>query len=214
MKPALMTPALSIFLACCASLAIQPTILAAQSFDCARASTSTEKMICADPEISKLDTQMAERYKVLLSKDAAARNGVIAVQARWLIDTRNVATLSGELKQAYVDRLDGLDVAIHCETSDDLQWTQINRCAQVGFENSDAELDALYRKLLAQPDMRSDGEATAILKQSQDAWLKFRDSQCEWETVDLRGGTLRPMQISGCAHGLTQARIKQLTPAK
>src|SRR4029077_3110890 len=136
----------------------------AQSFDCTKASTGTEKMICADAEISKLDAQMAERYKLLLSKDAEYKNGVTAVQARWLADTRNVATLPAELKRTYVDRLVDLDVAIHCATSDVSEWAQIIQCAQVDFDNSDAELAALYRKLLARPDTRADKEATALLK--------------------------------------------------
>jgi uncharacterized protein YecT (DUF1311 family) len=188
--------------------------VSAQSFDCAKASTTTEKMICADPEISKLDTQMAERYKLLLSQDAADANGVVAVQVRWLVETRNIAGLPADLKQRYIARLSDLDVAIHCWTSADLQWSDIGRCAHIAFDNSDAELNALYRKLLAQPDMRSDEEAAAILKDSQDAWLKYRDAQCEWATVDFRGGSLRPMEVSGCSWGLTKERIKQLTPTQ
>jgi uncharacterized protein YecT (DUF1311 family) len=199
-------------LGCCASLVLLPMILAAQSFDCAKASTKTEKLICADPEIMKLDTQMAERYKLLLAKDAADKSGVVAAQARWLAETRNVAPLPAELKKTYVDRLGALDVAIHCATSEVTEWDEILHCAQVEFDNSDAELSALYRKLLAQPDMRSDAEAAKTLKDSQDAWLKFRDAQCEWETLDSRGGTLRPLQVSGCARVLTKERITQLTP--
>ena len=205
-----MTKALLVSLGSCASLAVLPAIVGAQSFDCAKASTRTEKMICADPEIAKLDTQMAAQYKLLLSKDAAGRDGVVAVQVRWLADTRNAAALPAGLKQIYVARLVDLDVAIHCAMSDVTEWAEITRCAQLSLDNSDAELSALYRTLLAEPDMRSDEEATAALKASQDAWLKFRDAQCEWETIEWRGGTLRPMQVSGCAREVTDQRIKQL----
>lgn len=210
-----MTKALLVSLGCCASILTLPMGAAAQSFDCRKASTATEKMICADPEISTLDLQLAEKYKVLLSADAQNRNGVIAVQARWLIETRNVAARAAALKQAYKDRIEVLGFAAECATgSDAMTQMDMNSCESIAFDNSDAELAALYRKLLAQPEVRSDKEAAAILKVSQDAWLKFRDAQCEWESVDSRGGTIHSMIVSGCARILTNERVKQLTPAK
>jgi uncharacterized protein YecT (DUF1311 family) len=200
-----------------AALMFQPTSAIAQSFDCSKASTKTEKMICAEPEISKLDVQMAARYKLLLSKDAEDQTGAAAAQARWLVETRNVAALAGELKQTYVTRLSDLDDAVRCATAsavsqmNQMEW---NRCASIAFDNSNAQLNALYRKLLAQPDVRSNDEATAALKDSQNAWLKFRDVQCEWETFDSRGGSIHPMEVLGCSRVLTKERIKQLTPAR
>lgn len=39
----------------------------AASFDCAKATTKVEKLICADPELSKLDEEMADLYKKTLA---------------------------------------------------------------------------------------------------------------------------------------------------
>jgi len=39
------------------------------SFDCTKASTDVEKMICADPQLASLDEQMAEFYKAAIAKD-------------------------------------------------------------------------------------------------------------------------------------------------
>jgi uncharacterized protein len=48
-----------------------PLVFAAQafsaSFDCAHATTSTEKMICADTVLSKLDEQLATIYQMTLN---------------------------------------------------------------------------------------------------------------------------------------------------
>ena len=145
-----MTKPLSLSLWCCASaLLVLPAAGAAQSFDCAKAATATEKMICADPEIAKLDTQMAERYRLLLSKDAKDKNGVLAVQSRRLLETRNVAKLPAELKRAYVDRRATLDVSIACTMLEGnvADWPAIIRCSQEDFDKRDAELRALYRTL-------------------------------------------------------------------
>jgi hypothetical protein len=61
-------------LACGVSLVLlTANVAAAQSFDCSKASTKTEKMVCADAEIAKLDTQMALQYKLLLSKETVNR---------------------------------------------------------------------------------------------------------------------------------------------
>lgn len=43
-------------------LVASPSLLAA-SFDCAKAGTPVEKMICADERISKLDSDLSDAYK-------------------------------------------------------------------------------------------------------------------------------------------------------
>ena len=199
-------------LVCAATLFLSPPRATAQSFPCAKASTATEKMICADAAISKLDTQMAERYKALLAVDAKNASGATALQVRWLNETRNAARSAAALRQAYESRLEELDWAVRCVKEEISEWPEIKACAQIDFENMDAQLAALYRKLLAGPEVRADQEAAAALKRSQDAWLKYRDAQCEWQTAEMQGGTLRPLVISGCARALTVERIKQLTP--
>ena len=40
--------------------------VSAASFDCAKASSKTEKAICTDPELSKLDEDLASSYKEML----------------------------------------------------------------------------------------------------------------------------------------------------
>lgn len=193
-----------------------PATVSAQSFDCRKASTAIEKMICADPEISRLDSQMAERYRTLLSTALKTgsdhRSGATAAQQRWLAEVRNAATRPADLRSRYQERIDHLAMAIRCLTTTDLEWAEITACERIGFEDSDAELQVLYRRLLAQPDMRADPEATRMLTESQRTWVTFRDAECEWQTIDSRGGTIRPMQIYGCSHTLTRQRIQQLTP--
>ena len=70
---------------------------------------------------------------------------------------------------------------------------ELNECEFIAFDNRDAELTALYRKLLVDPGAEPVKEAVAALKASQDAWVKFRDTQCEWENFDSRGGSMHPM---------------------
>ena len=63
-------------------LALLPLTTFAASFDCTKASTAGEKAICADPELSKLDEQLAKAYKRALQKGPRAK--VQADQKAWL----------------------------------------------------------------------------------------------------------------------------------
>lgn len=60
------------------------TVAHAASFDCAKASAPTEKMICQNPKISKLDDRLSEVYKEVRKADAS----VVEEQKSWLKDAR------------------------------------------------------------------------------------------------------------------------------
>lgn len=64
-------------------LAAAPT--RAASFDCSKATRPQEKLICASPELSRLDTSMAASYKKLLQRlSPEAQNDVRRSQREWL----------------------------------------------------------------------------------------------------------------------------------
>jgi uncharacterized protein len=71
----------------CALIAILviPTVLRAASFDCSKASTKTERAICSDPTLSKLDEDMAAVYDLLLTTNVS--DSVKKEQRKWLKDT-------------------------------------------------------------------------------------------------------------------------------
>jgi len=60
------------------------TAVHAASFDCSKASSPTEKMICQNPKISKLDDRLSEVYKEVRKADAS----VVEEQKSWLKDAR------------------------------------------------------------------------------------------------------------------------------
>lgn len=55
----------------------------AASFDCAKANTKVEHLICDNPEISKLDEALAQSYKDALQKESKA-NAIKQAQKKWL----------------------------------------------------------------------------------------------------------------------------------
>lgn len=83
------------------------TSAGAASFDCTKAATAVEKMICGNEGLSKLDEVMADTYKAQLAarpNDPSIRND----QATWLQE-RNKCTSDSCLVVAYLDRLKALE---------------------------------------------------------------------------------------------------------
>lgn len=76
------------------------------SFDCTKATTEIEKMICSNTELSKLDQVMAETYNAALLKSTEA-NALKNRQRQWLKDLRYCKT-SNCLQGAYDARIRGL----------------------------------------------------------------------------------------------------------
>ena len=57
------------------------------SFDCAKASSTTEKLICGDETISALDEQLAASYKSALEK-SSDKDALKKTQLDWLKQQR------------------------------------------------------------------------------------------------------------------------------
>lgn len=77
------------------------------SFDCAKASTFSEKAICSDPLLGKLDGALSENYKYMLASDIGegARTDLKDTQKKWLSE-RNKCTSNQCLADAYRKRID------------------------------------------------------------------------------------------------------------
>lgn len=81
---------------------------------------------------------------------------------------------------------------------------ELNACAGQKFEIADAELNRLYK--LQMGYLKSDSAKTAF-KNSQLAWIKFRDATCEYE-APYHQGSMWAMEINTCKAKHTIARVK------
>lgn len=75
----------------------------AASFDCAKAATKIEKLICADTELSKLDEELNAAYKTAL-QDVNQASSIRQVQKEWMRG-RNSCSDATCVKRAYDERL-------------------------------------------------------------------------------------------------------------
>ena len=81
----------------------------AASFDCGKASTKVDKLICADPALSRLDGELARAYGDKLSQ-ASAPNTLKQAQRIWL-KLRNTCIDPACIRWAYENRLQALAAA-------------------------------------------------------------------------------------------------------
>ena len=75
----------------------------AASFDCAKAGTKIEKMICSSTSLNKLDSDLAGFYKEAVGKEPSIKQDQLA----W-IKERNKCSTDACLEESYKDRIDSL----------------------------------------------------------------------------------------------------------
>ncbi|AFY34674.1 lysozyme inhibitor LprI family protein [Calothrix sp. PCC 7507] len=84
--------------------------------------------------------------------------------------------------------------------------SEINQCAQLSYQNADKKLNQFYQKLLPKlPKPRQQKLITA-----QQAWINFRDTNCEFERSGYEGGSIAPAIYFSCLETMTNQRTKQL----
>jgi uncharacterized protein YecT (DUF1311 family) len=83
---------------------------------------------------------------------------------------------------------------------------ELNAQAGSALQKSDAQLNAVYNKLRAR--ISDAGKQKLLL--AQQSWLRFRDLECEFETMGTVGGTIHSMIVAICLTRLTDQRIKDL----
>jgi len=84
---------------------ISPCALAA-SFDCGKAASDTEKLICSDAETSALDGKLQQAYKTALAAtDAYGKKALAKEQRNWITYTRGICQDTTCLRQVYTARI-------------------------------------------------------------------------------------------------------------
>lgn len=97
----------------------QPVAALAASFDCAKAATNSEKLICSESDLSKLDEDLNSAYKAALQNHPQAES-IKQKQKQW-IKERNACSDISCLKSQYTARIAQLSLtnngaAAACQT--------------------------------------------------------------------------------------------------
>ena len=81
----------------------------AQSFDCTKAQSSVEKLICGDTELRELDEHLGRYYAAARAVLEGGASCLQRDQAQWLTATRGTCRDAACLKTVYLNRLAELD---------------------------------------------------------------------------------------------------------
>jgi len=93
------------------AISVIPSVIHAASFDCSKATSEVEKLICGNDELSKLDESLNKAYLQALEwKDI--KNRIIKDQRQWL-KVRNACKNAERLKHAYEARIKELGLSEH-----------------------------------------------------------------------------------------------------
>jgi len=85
---------------------------------------------------------------------------------------------------------------------------ELNQCAQANFESADRKLNEVYQSAL---DQAGDEGARTQLRDSERAWIAFRDQECARQVGPREGGgSIWPMNMASCLEEKTAHRIHEL----
>ena len=82
----------------------------------------------------------------------------------------------------------------------------MNICWGNEYKKADATLNKTYQQLATMLDE----EAKPQLKNAENAWLKYRDANCEFVADQYKGGSIRPMIAAICLADVTNNRTTEL----
>jgi uncharacterized protein YecT (DUF1311 family) len=83
---------------------------------------------------------------------------------------------------------------------------EMNICWGKEYKAADAQLNKTYQDFMS----KLDESEKAQLKNAQVAWLKYRDTNCEFVADQYKGGSMRPMIAAICLADVTNARTNEL----
>jgi len=81
----------------------------AASFDCSKAASATEKLVCSNQRISDLDEYLGRYYYTARAEVGRGAACLVPNQREWLRSVRNVCKDAACLERAYLNRLAELD---------------------------------------------------------------------------------------------------------
>jgi uncharacterized protein YecT (DUF1311 family) len=85
----------------------EPQATSTPSFNCAKATTNSEKMICSNNELAAADVKMVEAYKAVLH-NSPNKNTLKKEQNHWRKNIRDVCVDADCMLKAYQDRISQL----------------------------------------------------------------------------------------------------------
>lgn len=80
------------------------------------------------------------------------------------------------------------------------------RCARLSYEAADRQINQVYRQVTASVNQ----DQKSALVSAQQAWIKFRDENCKFETYPNRSSSGYRVFLNQCLERVTRSRTAEL----
>lgn len=180
----------------------------AAGFDCKKAATPVERLICEDPILNSLDAQVEGAYRGALDRSNHPAR-VKEMQQAWL--KRRDACADAKCMSAAYSR----QIAILSGISDEPRvcsgstTPEIDACAAEYSGRAESELDryvAAARRRLEDGESEDSKMALQEFDAAQAAWMAYREAECGAVHSWWRSGTIRGAMYQACRQSVTKAR--------
>ncbi len=135
------------------------------SFDCSKAGTAVEKMICSDDKLSDLDSEMSSIYKIV-REFVDDKNKLKSDQINWIKNSRNICLNAQCLNDVYTERIGYLR---SLQKVNSYQATAHNNYSEQHSDISWDEIDQIF-----------DPKGRATDLQKKEAWKKYKGKSVKW----------------------------------
>jgi uncharacterized protein len=184
----------------------------AASFDCSKAVSRTDHMICDDVSLNMLDGQLKAAYAGALDRSNDPER-VTAKQKAWLKERDSCPDQQCMIAayQRQIGRLSKIsDEPVTCAGA---TTTEVDACTKAYADRADKELEryvAAARKRIvdetAQGGSAGQPATLADFDASQAAWVSYRKTECKAVFDWWSDGTIRGAMWAGCWESVTKAR--------
>ncbi len=186
----------------------------AASFDCKKAASRIEHLICDDPDLNSFDSQLEGAYRGALDR-AASPASVKGKQLTWL-KQRDACADAECMSNAYQRQIKLLaaisDEPALCKGA--MATPEMNACQAEYSRRADRELAryvAAARKRLVEEARGEfvDPSAKTTLAEfdaAQAAWEAYRKAECSAVYTWYSGGTIRGVRYEACWQSVTLSR--------
>lgn len=178
----------------------------AASFDCAKARTGAEKLICSDSLVSALDNALDEEYELVSTTNSDEENISLKTQQKAWLATRNKCPDASCLQRAYETRIKQLA----CSSKNIGSAIGALKCFGLRLREAEsivAPLEHIYTNSLI-ASSNNPGRAKALTVEERKKWIEYRDAYCEM-FGETEGGSdgWKNAWAASCAVEETEKRI-------
>lgn len=196
----------------------RPSFVHAASFDCSKAATEIEHLICTDPRLSDLDSELSRSYRKARESERLINNKPMLQEQQiiWLRDIRNRCSNVECLRTVYEQRISQLEVPVtpdNCAVADQGVMAAVATCSGRELQMKEQHLSNLIGILILTKTTTA-SERLAFQEKQAD-WRKNLGCHCQSKAQGYRTGAAAI--IIGCELKEVEKRtaeIREILQAK